>query len=155
MNTQRSYWPYGIVLAFALFIGGTVALIVIACTHRTDLITSDYYADELRFQLRLDEVNRSARLADKVEVSFDTVRQSIFLTLPPAMVNAVSTGEIQLYRPSAIDRDVVVQLQLDPTGTQMIDATTLLPGLWKVRVHWTARSQDYFVDKSVLIKRGS
>jgi len=155
MNTQRSYWPYGIMLTFVLFISGTVALIVIACTHRTDLITADYYADELKFQSRLDQLNRTAQLSERVAVSFDAARQSILLALPPATVNAETTGQVHLYRPSAIDRDVVLKLELSATGSQTIDAAGLLPGLWKVRIEWSAENREYFADKQIIVKRGA
>src|SRR5688572_2127856 len=155
MQTRKSFWPLGIVAAFVSFIAGTIALIVIACTHKTDLITADYYADELKFQGRLDQLNRTAQHSEQVVVSFDATRQSIVLALPPATVNAQTTGRIQLYRPSATDRDVVVRLELDAAGSQVIDAATLLPGLWKVRVQWTAQGQDYFADKNIVVKRGA
>ena len=155
MQTRKSFWPLGIVGAFVCFIAGTIALIVIACTHKTDLITADYYADELRFQGRLDQLNRTAQHSEQVAVSFDAARQSIVLALPPATVNAQTTGRIQLYRPSATDRDVVVRLELDAMGSQTIDATMLLPGLWKVRIEWTAQNQDYFADKQIVVKRGA
>ena len=155
MNSEKSFWPYGVILTFVFFSAGTIGLIVIACTHKTDLITADYYADELKFQGRLDQLNRTAQHSEQVAVSFDAARQSIVLALPPATVNAQTTGRIQLYRPSATDRDVVVRLELDVTGSQTIDAANLLPGLWKVRIEWTAQNQDYFADKQIVVKRGA
>jgi len=155
MKTRRSFWPYGILLAFVLFIGGTATLVVIACTHKTDLITEDYYADELRFQARLDQLNRTAALGAEVEVAFDAVQQNIRLALPPALVSSETRGSIHLYRPSATDRDVVLRLELDAHGAQLIDAATLLPGLWKVRVQWSRQDEDYFADRSVVVKRGA
>lgn len=155
MQTQKSLWPLGIVAAFVLFISGTIALIVVACTHKTDLITADYYADELGFQKRLDQLNRTAALSEQVHVSFDATSQRMVLSLPSALVTPETSGRIQLYRPSATDRDVMVRLQLDTVGSQTIDTAALLPGLWKVRVEWSARRQDYFADKNIVVKRGA
>jgi nitrogen fixation protein FixH len=155
MNTKRNLWPYGILLTFALFISGIAVLIVIACTNRTDLITADYYADELKYQSRLDQLNRTAPLGGQVDVSFNASEQNIRLALPAAMVAADTSGRIQLYRPSKTDQDVELPLRLDIAGAQIIDAAALLPGLWKVRVYWSAGSQDYFADKSIIVKRGA
>jgi nitrogen fixation protein FixH len=68
---------------------------------------------------------------------------------------AETFGRIQLYRPSATGLDRVVKLQLDNKGSQTLDASSLLPGLWKVRVQWTAQNQDFFADKSIVVKRGA
>lgn len=152
MKPQKNFWPLGIVLTFVVFTGGCIAMIVIACTHKTDLITSDYYRDEIRFQSRLDQLNRTAQLGGRVDVDYDVGNKSINVTVPaPAGV----TGSIQLYRPSATGLDQVVPLQLDANGSQSLDAAHLLPGLWKVRVQWSSQNQEYFADKSIVVKRGA
>ena len=61
---------------------------------------------------------------------------------------------MQLYRPSAAGLDRELKLELDATGSQSLDAAALEPGLWKVRIHWTSHQQEYFADKSVVVKRG-
>jgi len=155
MNPTRTLWPYGILATFILFIAGTVALIVIACTHQTDLITANYYSDEVKFQSRLDQLSRTAQLNEEIHVTYDGAQLRINLSLPATFVTTATSGRIQLYRPSATHLDREVPLQLNAGGAQSLDAASLLPGLWKVRVHWTAQNQDYFVDKSVLIKRGA
>ena len=155
MNSQKSFWPYGIILTFVLFIAGTAGLIVVACTHKTDLITANYYEEEIKFQGRLDQLNRAAQLSEQVRITYDSARQSISISLPTGQLAAQTVGRIQLYRPSATGLDRMVQLQLDDNGLQTLDAAALLPGLWKIRVQWTAQSQDYFTDKSLVVKRGA
>lgn len=154
MNAEKSFWPYGIILTFVLFVSGIATLVVIACTHKTDLITANYYDDEIRFQSRLDQINRTAQLAGEVTVTYDAIAQSINIALPRAQSAAAVTGRIQLYRPSATELDRTVPLQLDAQGAQVLDAAALLPGLWKVRVQWTVEDHEYFADKSVVVKRG-
>jgi nitrogen fixation protein FixH len=155
MNTKKSFWPYGIILTFVLFISGTIALIVIACTHKTDLITANYYDDEIQFQKRLDQMNRTAQLSDSVHVAYDIATGQINISLPQTQVAPTTSGRIQLYRPSDTRLDQVVDLQLNQHGSQVVDASALRPGLWKVRVQWTAQDQDYFADRSIVVKRGA
>jgi hypothetical protein len=155
MNASKNYWPHGIVLTFVLFIGGTVALIVIACSHPTDLITADYYADELKFQTRLDQLNRTAELSDRVNVAYDASTDCIHISLPAETGGGPVAGRIQLYRPSATDQDRVVPLTVDAQGAQVLDAAALGAGLWKVRVQWQVKERDYFADRSIVVKRGA
>ena len=44
-----------------------------------------------------------------------------------------------------------MQLAVNAEGAQRLDAKSLRPGLWKVRVQWTAAGQDYFFDEAVVI----
>ncbi|MBI3850263.1 MAG: FixH family protein [Verrucomicrobia bacterium] len=151
----RNLWPHAIIATFVIFICGTAALIAIACTHQTDLITPNYYEDEIKFQSRLDQLNRTAPLSNQVVVAYDAAKQSISISLPAGQTSSVTSGRIELYRPSATDRDRELKLQIDASGSQTVDAASLLPGFWKVRVHWTTQGQDYFADKSIVVKRGA
>jgi nitrogen fixation protein FixH len=155
MNAKKSFWPYAIVLTFLIFLSGTATLIVIACTHQTDLITPNYYEEEIKFQTRLDQLNRTARFNGQITIGYDAGRECIRLSLPPAQCGPGTSGRIQLYRPSTTGLDRIMELQLDADGSQTLDAATLLPGLWKVRVQWTSHDQEFFADKSIVVKRGA
>jgi len=152
---EKSFWPLGITLAFALFIAGTVALVFIAFRHKSDLVTPDYYEQEIKYQTRLDQLNRAAPLNEQVIVAFDDVARQICLSLPASHAGPQTFGRVQLYRPSAAGLDRELKLKLDASGSQILDATALEPGFWKVRIHWVCREQDYFVDKGIIVKRGS
>ncbi len=151
MKTSRNLWPLGIVLALGLFAAGTLALIVIASSQRVDLVSADYYEQEIRFQDQLDRLNRTALIGDHVKVAYDAATRRITISLPTEHASADTAGRIQLYRPSATGMDRELALDLDAAGGQSVDAAALLPGLWKVRVHWTARNQEYFADRSVMV----
>jgi len=49
MKTSRNLWPLGILLAFGLFFAGTIGLVVMACSHKMDLVSADYYEREIKF----------------------------------------------------------------------------------------------------------
>lgn len=154
MNTAPSSfnpWPVGLVLAFILFISGTVALIVLSSRQRSDLVTPDYYEQEVRFQSRIDQLNRAQLFQAQIAVTFDAARQAIRIELPPAHARRSPHGSIHLYRPSAANLDRQVALQLDADGTQWVDAADLRPGLWKVRVQWRVDDEDFFVDETLIL----
>jgi len=154
MKPKRNLWPLGVTLAFALFITGTAALIVTAVSQKGDLVSANYYEQEIKYQTRLDQLNRAASLTDQVTVAFDNVARQIRISLPASHANPQTSGRVQLYRPSAAGLDRELKLELDASGSQSLDAASLEPGLWKVRIHWTSHQQDYFVDKGIVVKRG-
>jgi len=149
MKPQRNLWPFGIVTAFALFIAGTVVLIVISASSSTDLVAADYYEQEIRYQGQLDRLDRAQKLPAKATAAYDVARRAIQISLPREHTGA--QGDIHLYRPSAAGLDMRVALQLDATGGQTLDAANLLPGLWKVKVNWTVAGHDFAIEESVVV----
>jgi hypothetical protein len=71
--------------------------------------------------------------------------------LPASHAGRNAVGRIQLYRPSAMGLDRELPLQFDADGVQILDATGLIPGLWKVRVQWTVENKEFFADQKVII----
>jgi hypothetical protein len=151
MKSTRNPWPLAIIAAFAVFIAGTVALIVLACSHRTDLVSRDYYEQELRYQGQIDRLDRTRRLQPPVSVAYDASQRQICLSLPPEHARREAKGRILLYRPSAAGLDRQIQLALDADGRQTVDVKDLRRGAWKVRVSWTVEGEEYFLDQSLLI----
>ena len=151
MKTTRSLWPWGITLAFVLFALGIATMVVIACTHKVDLIRADYYDQEIKYQTQLDRLNRTARLSDAVKIAYDGSTRFLTISLPPTHAGPDTVGRIEFYRPSATNLDRELKLELDANGVQTLDTTALLPGLWKVRVHWTFRNEEYFADQKIVV----
>lgn len=151
MKPPRNLWPWAIISVFALFITGTMGLVIMACSQRVDLVSSDYYEQEIKFQGHLDRARRAQRLAAGALVAYDGGKHQITIALPAEQVRQTVIGRIQLYRPSAAGLDRQFQLELDPNGVQSLATEELLPGLWKVRVSWTAGNQEFFIDQKVVI----
>ena len=66
-------------------------------------------------------------------------------------VSAGATGEIRLYRPSAAGADHAHALAASRDGAQWIDAASLSPGPWKVRLSWKVGADDFYADRNLVI----
>jgi nitrogen fixation protein FixH len=151
MHLSRNLWPYGIIAAFALFLSGTAGLVVLACAHKSDLVSRDYYEEEVRFQSHLDRADRARNLATRASVVYDPATRRITLSFPLEPARGAARGRVQLYRPSEAGLDRQVELRVDANGVQTIDAADLKSGLWKVKVTWSAGGEDYFLDEKIVI----
>jgi hypothetical protein len=150
MKPPRNLWPLGILTAFALFISGTVTLIVIACSNSSELVASDYYERELRHQSQMDRMERARQLASPARVHYDSHSRRITVALPPGHASA-AVGKVELYRPSQAALDQHIDLRLDARGEQNIDATALRAGLWKVKVTWAIGGEEFSLDHRIVI----
>ena len=62
---MKNNWASGIVLVMILFMSFIVMLVVKTYSHKVDLVSEDYYNQELMFQERLDKMN-NVQEEDKV-----------------------------------------------------------------------------------------
>jgi nitrogen fixation protein FixH len=151
MNPTRNLWPLGIIAAFVIFISGTVGLIVMASSQKTDLISPNYYEQEIKYQGRIDSLARTEQLGSRAKIAFDAQHRRITISVPAEHVRSGLAGKIQLYRPSAPGLDRQFTLEPDSQGMQFIDAATLPRGFWKVRVSWTVEGREFFIDQPLVI----
>jgi nitrogen fixation protein FixH len=122
-----------------------------ACSQKVDLVSADYYEKELKFQGQIDRAERTHREASGTAIAYDAARQQITVSLPPGHGQGNVSGSIELYRPSAAEMDRAIKLEPDAHGIQRLDAAGLAPGLWKVRITWTAENQNYYLEQKVVV----
>src|SRR5881394_4031581 len=144
-------WPISIIAFFTVAIIGCGRFIAFCSRHPADLVAPDYYEQEVRYQGQIDRIQHADRRAQLASVTYDVTSRRITISLPPNQPRADTTGSIQLYRPSAANLDRHFNLEPNGKGVQTIDASTLMPGLWKVRVSWATGDQEYFVDQQLVI----
>lgn len=155
MNTQNKHsfnpWPVSIGIFFGCAICAAVTFVIFCQRHQVDLVTSDYYEQEVRYQDQLDRAHRAASLQAPATIAYDNSTKRITISLPSGHLGMNVKGWIQLYRPSAAGLDQKLPLQLDATGIQAIDASQLTSGLWHVRISWNANGADYYCDEKLVV----
>jgi hypothetical protein len=139
------------VAAFVVFVAGTAGLVVMSTRNNVELVSPNYYEQELRFQDQINRRGRAQTLQGQVRVSYDAAQRVLTLALPPAHAAVHAAGDIVLYRPSAAGLDRRVALDLDVQGRQTLDARSLSDGLWWVRVTWRVGNEDFAFDEKVII----
>jgi hypothetical protein len=155
-ETSKSWnpWPIALVAYFVVFSAFIVAFIVFASRQKVDLVSHDYYDDEVRYQGQIDRINRTQSLSSPAELAYNAVQKSVTITLPAAHARQQASGRIHFYRPSDASLDAEVKLAVNAAGVQQWDAKDLKAGLWKVRVEWTVEGQGFLMDKLIVINPG-
>jgi hypothetical protein len=151
MKTDRNYWPVGIILGSLFFVGVFAAFVVIACTHKSELVSENYYDQEIKFQKQIDSATRAQHLTP-ISATYDHTTRSITISLPREQVGQNITGEIVLYRPSASGQDRQVALAPDNSGNQTVYVADAPQGLWRIRVQWNVGGSDYYFDQKLVIE---
>lgn len=150
-STRRTLWPYAIIAAFVLFAGFIGYLVRQAMRTSVELVSPDYYQQELAYQQRMETVARTAALPAPVEINFDAVAQRLTLQLPAAMAGRQVEGQVHLFRPSNQHLDFSLPLQPSEQLVQHISTARMQPGYWRVRLDFTADGHAYFVERNITL----
>jgi len=150
-SNSLNLWPVSIITFFTVAVIGCGTFIAFCSRHPADLISPNYYEEEVRYQGQIERLQHTQEQAPLASVAYDVVGRLIRISLPMDSSRAKLVGKIQLYRPSAMSLDRQLKLELNPGGSQAIDAADLAPGLWKVRVSWTLDDKNYLIDQKLVI----
>jgi nitrogen fixation protein FixH len=154
MNTLRTRiepWPIGIAGFFALLISALATWAVVAQRNREELVSPDYYEQEVAYEQQIHRLKRSAGAGVAIGLVPGGQGGVIRIAWPTNALPADGPGRVRLYRPSesALDREIPLAVGAD--GVQNIDAGPLKPGFWKVRVHWGPEDAGYYAEGSVVV----
>ena len=73
-------WGHKILIVYAVFVGGMLFLAFKSSKQNVDLVTEDYYAKELQYQQKIDELKRTASLS--APVNFEVVNHALTIRFP-------------------------------------------------------------------------
>jgi len=143
-------WGTGIVIAFVIFMGGTISTAVYLMNKDINLVADDYYDQEINYQKHIDRMERTSQLEEKQIIFFDG--STVKIIIPKVLVKKELSGEIYFYRPSDSNSDIKITLIPDTSGIQVIPVERLDKGYWKIKVSWLSNGKDYFSEDRILIQ---
>ncbi len=142
-------WGNKLILVFVVFVGFMGVLVYKSVNTRYDLVSKDYYKDELRYQDKIDGMANAAKVSD-VAVSQDAV--NVFVDFPKELNGSKSEGEAWFYCATDESKDKKIPLQADTNGRQVFAKNQLSKTHYLLKLSWKIGSNFYFAEKEVTIK---
>ncbi|MGZ8939585.1 MAG: FixH family protein, partial [Limisphaerales bacterium] len=87
---KRNYWPHAIIAYFVIFITGVATWVTFAMRHNDQLVRTDYYEHEIKYQNQIDRLARTA--AGVAVIQYDRNIQAILVGLPTNINPQAVTG---------------------------------------------------------------
>ncbi len=142
-------WGTGIVLAFIGFISFIMYFIItlnVNDKYNHDLVTEDYYAEELSYQNDIDKLNNAKNL-DK-NISYERTDKGLLIMFPKSIDFSKITGNVFLYRPSnkQLDFDTTISLS---KPYLLIPDKRLVDGRWNIKVDWKYNNESYLYKETI------
>lgn len=142
-------WGTGIVLAFIGFIGFIMYFIIIMNVddkYSHDLVTQDYYAEELAYQKDIDKLKNAKTLNENI--SYKKTTEGLVVYFPSTFKFNKITGKVFLYRPSNKQLDFETPLSLSKPYL-LIPDKRLVDGRWNIKIDWQHNGQSYLFKESI------
>jgi hypothetical protein len=137
-------WIVAAFVVFALFIG---TLVAISMREDVNLVSKNYYQEELRHQDKIDKQSNANQLAEKPQVSF--VDNSIKVVFP--YFSSIEKGELSVMRPSDERLDQKFELSAMQGDSQLFQLKVWEKGLYRVSLTWTMEGKDYYFEKIMVL----
>jgi len=147
---KKLNWGVGIVITIACFIGFIMFFVIKMSTDKKydhDLVTEEYYKQELAYQDQIDAQQNSARLAKNIQV--EVTAEGIQIMFPSEKQNI--KGEVSLYRPSNKKLDLEIPISLE-NQQMLIPVEKLVEGKYKLSINWKSNKTTYLYKKDLQIK---
>ena len=141
MKNLKWNWGTKIVVAYVLFVALIMTAVVKAFNQKIDLVTPDYYAQELDYQSKYDKMQNAGTL--KEPVTAVQTNGNVVITFPKE-VKAPYSGKVLFYRPSNSAEDVSLPLKADIDGQMLVPVSKLKKGNYSVLIDWSAGATKYF-----------
>ncbi len=143
-------WGTGIVIAFISFIAFIMYFIISMNTntkYKHDLVTEDYYKEELQYQNEIDKLNNAKTLNENI--SYNKTKEGIIIQFPKDFDLTKITGKMFLYRPSNKQLDFETPISLSKTYL-LIPDKRLVDGRWDIKIDWQYNGKNYLYKKSII-----
>ena len=143
-------WGTSIVIAFILFIAFIMYFVISMMTNDKydhDLVTEEYYKEELLHQNEIDKIENAKSL--KENVSWKKTKEGIEIVFPKNLNYKTITGNVFLYRPSNKKLDSEINISLS-NNIMLIPKTKLLDGRWNINVDWQYEGTSYLFKESIV-----
>jgi hypothetical protein len=138
-------WGHGIAIFFVCFVTFMLVLVVKAFQENIDLVTDNYYQEELDYQTRIDKIKNNQLLLVPVEIKSELGGINIQF---PEFESPIQ-GEIQVFRPSDAKFDLIREIDADVYYRQHISTSNLPGGFYKIKISWEAEGKEYYTEESV------
>lgn len=143
-------WGVRIVVLYLSFVALIVTLVVLCYGQKVELVSKDYYKQELQYQDRIDAINNANALSSSIEHTLDGSK--VLLSVSPEFLNGGYKGSVNFFRPSDSSKDFKVDLKFDADGKQTIVSDKFEKGLYKMQLSWVAGGKNYFKEQVITIK---
>ena len=132
------------------FVALIVTLVSLTMSQKVDLVSKDYYDQEIKYQNRIDRINQTHSL--KSALVWEVKQGKLALQFPRELKGQKIKGKAFFFRPSDASLDKTMEVATDTSCQIDISTQNLKPGMYKLQMEWEANEVAYYNEGVVQIR---
>lgn len=140
-------WGTKIAIFYTAFVLFILTMVYMSFGEKFDLVTDDYYAQEIAYQDKIDSKERLKELNEDLQISLDGEHLQIKF---PHADHTSAKGKIHCFRPSDEAKDFIVDVNI-VSGKQLIPIERFSKGKYLIKIDWMANEASYYSEQVIII----
>lgn len=140
-------WGTKIAVFYSSFVVFIIGMVIMAFNQNFDLVTEDYYAQEIKYQQKIDDTERTMNLDADLKIDISDHQLNIVL---PNSAESITSGTINCFRPSDETKDFNVKIEAQ-SNTQSIPLNQFIKGKYLLKIDWIAGGKSYYEERTIII----
>jgi nitrogen fixation protein FixH len=145
---MRIIWGWKIALIYGGFVVLILSLVVASSRQHFDLVSKDYYAQEIAYQDVIDAGKNQAALSAPLNIHANA--EQVTISFPDEFRDKILSGKIQFYSP--VDSKMDRYFEIDAQGNNMvIKRSLLLNTRYIIKVTYAADGKNYYQESEITL----
>lgn len=148
LKYPRFNWGTGIALTLILFAMLMGFMVYKATQQDFDLVSENYYADELVYQDIIDQKTNALKLEDKASLSI--VGNEVYLILPKDLESKTKSFTVLMYCEQEADNDFSFEQAKTSENRFTVSFQKFSTGKWIAKVKLHCEDVDYYLEPQIV-----
>lgn len=139
-------WGWKIVLLYSGFVGIIVTLVVASTRQQFDLVSKDYYQEEIAYQKVIDAGKNQSALSQPMAVHANG--QNVVISFPEEFKGKIVAGDVNFYSPvnEKWDRNFKINAE---NNTVTISRTALQNTRYTIKIKCLVEGKNYYQESEI------
>lgn len=147
MSTMKFGWGSKIAFLYIGFVLLIIALVTGSMRQDVDLVTDNYYEQELAYQDVLDAGKNQAALSSPVSIHANETM--VTFEFPSEFSQQMINGKVQFYSPMEETWDKVIAMNSIAGGILTVPRSELQKTKYKIKINWEAAGKKYYQESDI------
>lgn len=143
-------WGHKITVVIAIFILAMVSMVYLAFQQTNDMVDTNYYDKELKYQLKIDAAQNLNAASNEVLVT--QYEKNVRVLLPKSLIQNFANGKLEFLKSDDKNKDLNLTFQPDSSGSFTIEGKKFSRGLYKVRLQWESDDKSYYREQDIMLE---
>jgi len=141
-------WGNKLVLVFVVFVALMATLVYKAVNTKFELVTKDYYKEELRYQDKIDGA-ANAKTAGEIKLLQDAA--TVTLQLPESLSTSTAEGDAWFYCKTDAAKDLRMPVKIED-GQYTFDKASLAKGSYQLKLQLISNEKQYYYKEYITVQ---